>query len=176
MAVPAELRIGELAQRLGLNPRTLRYYEQVGVLPQPERSSGGYRVYGQDDEARLRFIRTAQRLGLSLGEIREVLAFRDRNERPCAHVAQLIAQRVDTVDRQLRELRALKRELTALQRRIATDDAPPTEGRFCHYIETAAATAGDHDPVDPNPPSPRTVAASSPTSTISSAATATTTS
>lgn len=136
MVATEELKIGQLATRLGLNPRTIRFYEQSGVLPEPERSAGGYRLYGAADEARLRFIKTAQRLGLTLGEIREVLAFRDRDERPCAYVAELIAQRVTEIDQRMRDLRALKGDLTALQQRITAEGVAPPNGNFCHYIET----------------------------------------
>ncbi len=139
-----ELRIGQLAERLDINPRTIRFYEQAGVLPEPERSPGGYRLYTADDEARLRFIKTAQRLGLTLGAIREVLAFRDRDERPCPYVAQLIAQRVAEVDQRMRELRTLKNDLKTLQQRIATEGVAPAKGQFCHYIETGAAANRDH--------------------------------
>ena len=133
-----ELKIGELAKRLGLNPRTIRFYEDAGVLPQPARSAGGYRVYTSCDEERLRFIKAAQRLGLKLGEIKEVLAFRDRGQRPCSYVAQLIDARLAEVDERMRDLRTLKRELTGLQHRIRQEGAEPGEGRFCHYIETSS--------------------------------------
>src|SRR5437870_94459 len=83
---PAGLRIGQLAERLGLNTKTIRYYESIGLLPSPARRPSGYRVYGEDDADRLAFVRTAQRFGLRLDQIREVLAFRDRGERPCDFV------------------------------------------------------------------------------------------
>ncbi len=133
-----ELKIGQLAKRMGLNPRTIRFYEQAGVLPEPERTVGGYRVYTADDEARLRFIKAAQRLGLKLGEIKEVLAFRDRQERPCPYVADLITTRLTEIDQRMRDLQTLRQELTGLQRRINEDGVAPAKSRFCHFIETAA--------------------------------------
>jgi len=132
-----ELRIGQLAERMGLNPRTIRFYEQAGVLPEPDRTGAGYRLYGAEDEARLRFIKAAQRLGLKLGEIKEILAFRDREERPCPYVAELIGARLAEVDQRMRDLRALKQELSTLQRRIHDDGAAADKGQFCHFIETA---------------------------------------
>lgn len=130
-----ELKIGEIARRLGLNPRTIRFYEQEGVLPKPERTEAGYRIYGVADEERLRFIKAAQRLGLKLGEIKEVLAFRERGEVPCAYVAEVIGARLAEIDEQLRDLRTLKRELTSLQRRMAEEGVAPAGVRFCHWIE-----------------------------------------
>ena len=69
-----ELKIGELAMRLGLNPRTIRFYEDAGVLPEPDRTAGGYRIYTGEDEERLRNIKAGQRLGFKLGEIKAILA------------------------------------------------------------------------------------------------------
>ena len=87
------LKIGQLAERLDLNARTIRFYEQVGVLPEPTRNSSGYRLYSDEDEERLRFVKNAQRLGLTLGEIKEVLAFRDNDEPPCRYVAEVTISR-----------------------------------------------------------------------------------
>ncbi len=136
MATATPLLIGELAARLGLNPKTIRYYEEVGLLPEPERSDGGYRRYGRGDEERLRFVRGVRRLGFGLGEIREVLALRDRGEPPCSYVAELIEQRAAEVDGQITELERLKRELAELRdraRRLRPDDCGP-EG-YCHILE-----------------------------------------
>ncbi|PSO54940.1 MAG: heavy metal-responsive transcriptional regulator, partial [Actinobacteria bacterium QS_5_72_10] len=67
------MRIGELGDVVGVNPKTIRYYEDIGLLPQPARTTGGDRTYDQDDVDRLAFIRRAQQLGLHLDEIREIL-------------------------------------------------------------------------------------------------------
>lgn len=120
------MRIGELADRLGLNPQTIRYYESIGVLPEPHRTHSRYRVYAEDDLERLTFVRTAQRLGLSLDEIREVLAFRDRGEPPCGYVRQVIDRQVGDLDRRITEMENLRDQLVRLQRRatrVAPDDA-----------------------------------------------------
>lgn len=130
------LLIGELAARLGVNPKTIRYYEEVGLLPEPERSDGGYRCFGRADEERLRFVRGVRRLGLALGEIREVLALRDRGEPPCSYVAELLEQRASEVDGQIAELERLKGELAELRdraRRLRPEDCGP-DG-YCHILE-----------------------------------------
>jgi DNA-binding transcriptional MerR regulator len=100
----------------------------AGVLPAPERTAAGYRVYTADDEERLRFIKAAQRLGLKLGEIREILAFRDREQRPCSYVAGLIDAHLAEVDQQMRDLRAVKRELTVLQTRMRAEGTDHVAG------------------------------------------------
>ncbi|MGH3981421.1 MAG: MerR family transcriptional regulator [Pseudonocardiaceae bacterium] len=74
------MRIGQLAAQTGVSTKTIRYYEDIGVLHAPPRAPSGYRDYSDDAAPRLRFVRAAQSVGLTLGEIREVLAFRDRGE------------------------------------------------------------------------------------------------
>jgi len=68
------MRIGELAGQVGVNPKTIRYYESIGVLPEPGRKSSGYRDYDESYAGRLTFIRSAQRLGITLDEVKEILA------------------------------------------------------------------------------------------------------
>ncbi len=75
----------------GTNIETVRYYERVGLLPAPPRSSGGYRLYGTDHLKRLSFIRRARALGFSLGEVRTLLRLADKRKRPCAEV-RVVAQ------------------------------------------------------------------------------------
>lgn len=128
------MTISELAGRLRLNPRTLRYYERIGLLPEPERTGAGYRLYGPADEERLRFIKAAQRVGLTLGEVRETLAFRERGEPPCCYIAERLDERLDEIDRRLRELRAAKHELGALRQRIREHGPIERPDGYCHYL------------------------------------------
>lgn len=136
IAEEAQCRIGDLAQRLGLNAKTIRYYEEIGLLPEPERSASGYRLYGRTDADRLRFIKRVQQLGFPLGEIREVLALRDRGEAPCRYVAERLEERAREIDRQIVELRELKGELAELRRRARRlrPHDPATSG-YCHILE-----------------------------------------
>jgi len=129
------MRIGELASRVGVNPKTVRYYEGIGLLPPAEREPSGYRDYDGQDVDRLRFIRTAQRLGLSLGEIAEILAFRERAERPCDYVLEVLDRQVADLDRRMAEMAELRGELTALKARA--DDLPIDESSYCTVIEHA---------------------------------------
>lgn len=106
------LRIGELSQRCGVSPDTVRFYEREGLLPRARRSSSRYRVYGQEDEGRLRFIRRAQSLGLTLEDIRELLSLGEaRTPKECGRVAERLRVRVAAVDEKLAQLRAFRREL-----------------------------------------------------------------
>jgi MerR family transcriptional regulator, copper efflux regulator len=131
------MRIGQLARRLEINPRTIRFYEQARLLPEPERTVSGYRLYRRADEQRLRFIKAAQRLGLTLGEIHELLDVRDGGDRPCGHLAALIERRIGDLDGRLRELSDLRDELADLRIRIARERPDDDRATYCHFIETS---------------------------------------
>lgn len=129
------LRIGDLASRFTLNPRTIRFYEDVGVLPPAERTDAGHRRYDEADVARLGFVRTAQRFGFSLDEIREILAFRERGERPCGYVVGVLDRRVDQLATQIAEMHALKTTLEDL--RIRARNLPGNHNGYCDVIDHA---------------------------------------
>jgi DNA-binding transcriptional MerR regulator len=135
------MQIGELAGELGLNTRTIRYYEGIGLLPEPERTGGNYRAYGREDLERLRFIRAAQRLGLTLDEIREVLAFAERGEPPCGFVRERLRREVAAIDARIAELQALRGELAGFEAEAGRlpPPAPATTARWCMSTRTPAA-------------------------------------
>lgn len=134
------MRIGELAERVGVNPKTIRFYEDEGLLPPPARRPSGYRDYRAEDEERLKFVRTAQRLGFALSEIAEIRALKERGERPCGYVLEVLDRQVADIDRRLGELVALRAELLELK---AKADRLPEDGAcYCKLIEHAESTAG----------------------------------
>ncbi|MEX0629649.1 MAG: heavy metal-responsive transcriptional regulator [Chloroflexota bacterium] len=143
------MRIGELAQRSGLAPTALRYYEQLGLLPEPERTESGYRSYSNDAVDRLAFIRSAQAVGLTLAEVREVMGVRDAGEAPCRVVNELIDRRHTEVRARIAELRRLERDLAQLRERasrLEPRDCDPSG--ICHVIPLAG-TIGEPDPRTP---------------------------
>jgi len=127
------VRIGELANQLGLNPRTIRYYESIGLLPEPARTPSGYRDYDERAGELLTFIRTAQGLGITLDEIREILAVRDRGQQPCSYVRDLLRQQVDDIDERIAELGRLRNELVTLD--AIADQLPDPGPGQCRLIE-----------------------------------------
>ena len=129
------VRIGELAQRSGLSVKTLRYYEEIGLLAAPPRTEGGYRDYNPTVLGRLEFVRAAQAVGLTLGEIREVIAFRERGDVPCNHVLDLIRHHATEVDQRISELQRLRNDLDQLARRARVlDPAECPESVVCHLL------------------------------------------
>ena len=107
------LKIGELAARCGVSRDTIRFYEREGLLPRPQRTPSQYRLYGDEDESRLLFIRQAQALGLTLDDIRELVRHDQlRTPGQCRRVAGLLRERIEAIDRKLGELKAFRRQLS----------------------------------------------------------------
>lgn len=118
------LKIGELATRCGVSNDTVRFYEREGLMPRPQRTPSKYRVYGEDDERRLRFIRQAQANGLMLHDVREILRHREaRTPDECRRVAALLKARIETIDRKLAELKAFRRQLAGSLERCERADS-----------------------------------------------------
>jgi DNA-binding transcriptional MerR regulator len=108
----ATYQIGELASRSGLTPDALRYYERLGLLPPPQRTSGGFRAYTPSTLDRLRFIKQAQTLGLSLQEIRTLVSYADRGGvKRCQRVHDLLQRKIADLDTRLSELQEFRRTL-----------------------------------------------------------------
>ncbi len=127
--------IGEVADATGVTTKTLRFYESDGLLPEPARTAGGYRDYPTEAVGRVTFIRQAQAAGLTLAQIREILAVRDDGHQPCEHVALLVGERLQEVDRRLEELQGTRRELLALRERLEElDPADCGAGTVCAAI------------------------------------------
>lgn len=118
------MNIGEVARRAGLNSRTIRFYESIGLVGAPERASSGYRDYGEKDVHRLRFVASARALGFSVEEIRQLLALYDDRDRSSADVKNVVLHHVEEIDRKLKELAAMRRTLLHLAERCHGDERP----------------------------------------------------
>ena len=132
------VRIGALAKDTGVSAKTIRFYEETGVLPPARRAANGYRQYDESDMRRLRFIRNARLLDFSLEELKEVLALRERGEAPCIHVMGLLEQKMEQIDAQIRHLQELRgdlRQLLAEGEQLPLDDVQMEEC-VCHLIRS----------------------------------------
>lgn len=129
--------IGELAARAGVRPSTVRYYERAGVLREPPRTPTGYRDYGEEELTRLRFVRTAQSLGLRLDEVSEILSIRESGDRPCPRVLGILEGRARELSERIAALERLREELDRAIRRSRA--AVSSHGDICPVIERAGA-------------------------------------
>ncbi|MDZ7675494.1 MAG: heavy metal-responsive transcriptional regulator [Acidimicrobiales bacterium] len=128
------MRIGELAAQSGVTAKTIRFWEAEGLLADPVRTPSGYRDYHPDVIDRLSFIRHAQTAGLTLAEIRQVLAISDTGEPPCGHVTDLIHQHLTDVDERIRELTETRSLLDRLAQRAADQDPADCDG-YCAILQ-----------------------------------------
>lgn len=129
-------QIGELAARTGLTPDTLRYYERLGLLRPPRRSSGGFRLYDQATLDRLRFIKQAQLLGLSLDDIHALISYRGQGgTKRCQRVRDLLRAKLADLEQQLAELQEFRGTLRCYVKECERRLAGPGEAE-CPVIET----------------------------------------
>ena len=132
------MKIGELASRSGVPAKTIRFWEEAGVVPPPSRTSSGYRDYQPAVAERLTFIRHAQSAGFSLDQIRRVLGIGDSGERPCRHVTELIHERLAEVEARIEDLKATRSHLRVLARRAADQDPTQCSG-YCSILDDPGA-------------------------------------
>ena len=116
--------IGALSKGTGCNIETIRYYERIGLLPEPPRSPGGHRLYGEDHLRRLTFIRRSRELGFTLDEVRGLLRLVDGGEYTCAEVKALTLDHVAEVRRKLADLRRMKRVLEEMAAECEGGEVP----------------------------------------------------
>jgi Cd(II)/Pb(II)-responsive transcriptional regulator len=129
------MKIGELAERSGCLVETIRYYERIGLLMSPERSSNNYRAYNERHAERLLFIRHCRALDITLDEIRVLLDFRDRPEQDCIGVNELLDKHIGHVVERLSTLSALEAQLRNLRSRCLTTDSV-SSCKILHALET----------------------------------------
>jgi DNA-binding transcriptional MerR regulator len=134
------MQIKEFSKRTGLPAKTIRFYEESGVLPPPKRLPNGYRIYEEKDADRVKFVAGLRRLDFSLDDIGEILAMRDRREAPCRVVLRSLSAKADEIALRIAELRRLEmdlRQLHALGLTFPTDDV---DGKncVCHLVSEKA--------------------------------------
>ena len=134
------LLIGAVARRAGVSPPTIRYYENIGLLAPPLRSSSGYRRYSDTTVEELRFIRKAQALGFSLEEIGDILRLSRSGKTPCSHVLTVAHRHLAAVEERIRHLQVFRERLAAELAKWDGKETPTCRG-LCQII--AEAEAGD---------------------------------
>ena len=132
--------ISTLASQTDVSTDTLRYYERRGLLAEPARSAGGYRLYDDDARRRVQFIKDAQRAGLRLDDIGELLEVLDRGACPCGHAAELVERRLREVDEEIARLEAVRGALVEAAERISACTEIDVDQWWC---ATALRRGGD---------------------------------
>jgi MerR family copper efflux transcriptional regulator len=132
----AGLLIGEVAERTGLTPPTIRYYESIGLVKPPVRSAAGYRRYSESTVEELAFIKKAQGLGFTLDEIGEILNLSRSGTAPCEHVLELADRHLTAVDERIRQLTAFREQLASELNKWRGSRKPTCRG-LCEIIARA---------------------------------------
>ena len=125
------MQINQLAIITGVSPKTIRYYESIGVLPDPHRSPNGYREYEDGDVERLKLVAGARRLEFSLDDVTEIIAMRDRREAPCRVMLDKLVQKADEIAQRIAELQRLEQELRHLHELGQTFPTDDVDGKAC---------------------------------------------
>ncbi|QYO68508.1 heavy metal-responsive transcriptional regulator [Leptolyngbya sp. 7M] len=128
--------IGSVSKTSGLPIKTIRYYEELGLLKTTGRTEGGYRLFDSDVFSRLSFIKRAQGLGLSLSEIKEFLDVYDQGDLPCDHIKVKLEDKLEAIEQQIQQLQILKQELKGLLSGWETIPEHPEE-TICPIIQQA---------------------------------------
>ena len=134
------MQIKEFSERTGLSDKTIRFYEEVGVLPPPKRLPNGYRTYGEADAERVKFVAGLRRLDFSLDDVSEILAMRDRREAPCRVVLGLLSAKADEISQRIAELSRLEKDMRQLYSLGLTFPTDDVDGKncVCHLVSEKA--------------------------------------
>lgn len=133
------LTIGQLARSASVNVETVRYYERRGLMPAPERRESGYRAYRPEDLERMNFIRRAKQLGFTLREIQDLLMLRGEAENRCCKVRERVGQKIEDIDRKIRDLEQMRQMLGAL----SASCVEAMSVQECPLLEALARSVGD---------------------------------
>jgi len=129
------MKIGDLSRKTSVSTKTIRYYEDIGILPEPDRSENGYREYDDEAVARLKFIRDAQASGLTLTEIASIVDLRGRGEESCNHVVDLLERHLKDLEVHIAGLERTRDQLAAMTKRAKKlNPADCTDPHRCQTI------------------------------------------
>jgi DNA-binding transcriptional MerR regulator len=131
------LKIGQVAQKLGLNPQTLYFYERIGLISSPRRTEAGYRMYNKGDIERLSFITRAKALGLTLEEIKDLLTLQSGENLYCGEVYKRLLNKMQQIEEQIAQLQALKAELLPLLERCRVNAEHNGKNSPCVVFEAS---------------------------------------
>lgn len=129
------MKIGRLAALTDCKIETIRYYEKIGLLPEPARTGGGYRVYDDQHMKRLSFIRRCRELGFTIDEIRGLLTLVDGGNYTCGDIKKLTLEHVDSIRQKIKDLKKLEKTLSIIASQCSGGSTPE-----CPIIDALSAT------------------------------------
>ena len=131
------VRVGAVAKAAGVGVQTMHYYERLGLLQKSKRSAANYRLYPAEAIRRVRFIKKAQTIGMTLGEIKQILDLKDHGRAPCGRVAELGEKHLREIDTRLSHLRKYRRALVGALGDWRKENATTRKcaGEFCDLVE-----------------------------------------
>ncbi len=134
------MQINELEKMTGVSAKTIRYYEEIALLPPPNRKPNGYRDYSESDIERLKLVSGARRLDFSLAEIKEILDLRDRDIAPCGVLLELLDRKANEINQRITVLKEMQDDLINLYSLGVTYPTDDVEGKncVCHLVKTHA--------------------------------------
>ena len=134
------MQINELEKMTGVSAKTIRYYEEIALLPPPNRKPNGYREYSESDIERLKLVSGARRLDFSLAEIKEILDLRDRDIAPCGVLLELLDRKANEINQRIAVLKEMQDDLINLYSLGVTYPTDDVEGKncVCHLVKTHA--------------------------------------
>ncbi len=134
------MQINELEKMTGVSAKTIRYYEEIALLPPPNRKPNGYRDYSESDIERLKLVSGARHLDFSLAEIKEILDLRDRDIAPCGVLLELLDRKANEINQRIAELKEMQDDLINLYSLGVTYPTDDVEGKncVCHLVKTHA--------------------------------------
>jgi DNA-binding transcriptional MerR regulator len=138
--------IGRVARMAGVSVQAVRFYERLGLLPAAQRTPAGFRIYGPESVDRLQFVKQAQELGFSLDEIREILRLRYEGRSPCKCVSKLLQQKLEKIEREIRQLVRFRHDLRkTLERSKKLPHLPHTASSICPLIQIESRQSGQEE-------------------------------
>lgn len=133
----SEYKVGEIAEIVGVNVETIRYYEKIKLMPEPKRKEfSRYRIYDKNDLARLTFIKRAKELGFTLKEIKELLDLRIESTATCGDVKHLAEHKLTDIEQRIKDLKNIKNVLTKLINQCIREEVSTEECPILEVIET----------------------------------------
>ncbi|HEC24800.1 MAG TPA: MerR family transcriptional regulator [bacterium] len=123
--------IGGLSKKFNINPKTIRFYESIGILPEPAREENGYRIYGDKTLERINFIIKAKSQGFRLNEIKEIINIYNEGKRPCAYTKKLIKNKINEIELKISGLK----ELNAKLKKCLKEKTADSGSSICPMIE-----------------------------------------